>query len=138
MVLVLGATATLGQALPGDGSAASAQEGRQTITVRSRLTGWVARRDGYYLYREGVTVRMVVGVWPNLRGERVRGRLEWRRAGARWRPLDVSSTRLNRDSRASFLVRGLPAGYSFRIRARVPAGDRHRPGRSPWRYFRVS
>jgi len=29
-----------------------------SITVKARLTGWVARRDGYYLYRDGATVRM--------------------------------------------------------------------------------
>jgi hypothetical protein len=106
-------------------------------TVKARLTGWVGRRDGYYLYARGATVRMVVTVWPNLQGERVRARLEWRRAGRAWRALEVSMSRLNRDSRALFLVRGVPEGYAFRIRARVPPGDGHRPGHSPWRYFRA-
>lgn len=117
--------------------AASAEAAGGSITVKARLIGWVARRDGYHLYREGATVRAVVSTWPNLRGEEVRARLEWRRPEARWRLLDVTSTTLNRDSRGSFLVRGLPAGYAFRIRAKVPAGEDHRAGRSPWRYFRV-
>ncbi len=116
---------------------ASAEGAGRSITVKARLIGWVARRDGFYLYPEGATVRLVVSTWPNLLGEEVRARLEWRRAEARWRLLDVTSTTLNRDSRGAFLVRGLPAGYAFRIRARVPAGQDHRAGRSPWRYFRV-
>ena len=110
---------------------------RIAITVKARLTGWVARRDGVFLYRPGATARLVVGVWPTLRDEPVRARLEWRRPGARWRLLEVSTSRLNRDSRALFLVRRLPEGYTFRIRARVPAGEDHRAGRSPWRYFRA-
>jgi hypothetical protein len=108
-----------------------------SITVKARLTGWIARRDGYFLYRNGATVRMVVGVWPALPREDVLARLEWRRTGNRWRVLDVSTTTFNRDGRASFLVRGLPDGYSFRIRAKVPATGEHEAGRSRWRYFRV-
>lgn len=118
-------------------SIARAQQGSTEVTVRARLTGWVARRDGYHLYPKDATVRSSVVVWPNLHGETVRARLEWRRAGSRWDLLDVSSTRLNLDSRGLFLVRGLPAGYSFRIRARVGAGDGHGAGRSRWGYFRV-
>lgn len=108
-----------------------------SITVKARLTGWVARRDGYFLYRRGATVRMVAGVWPALPREEVLARLEWRRAGNRWRVLDVSATTFNRDGRASFLVRGLPDGYSFRMRAKVPATADHVADRSRWRYFRV-
>jgi hypothetical protein len=119
------------------GTIARAQGATRSITVKSRLIGWVARRDGYHLYREGATLRMVVVAWPDLSGERVRARLEWRRAHRRWRLLDVRSARLNRESEALFLVRGLPDGYSFRIRARVASTDEHRAGRSPWRYFRV-
>ncbi|MDH4111779.1 MAG: hypothetical protein OEV60_03740 [Actinomycetota bacterium] len=114
-----------------------ARERGTALTVKARLTSWVARRDGYHLYRKGATVRLVVGVWPNLRGERVLARLEWRRSGTRWRRLDVSSTKLNRESRALFLVRGLPEGFSFRIRAKVPPTGKHGAGRSQWRYFRV-
>lgn len=119
------------------GSVAWAQQGSTEVTVRARLAGWVARRDGYHLYLEGATVRSAVVVWPNLHGERVRARLEWRLAGQRWQVLDVSTTTLNLDSRGLFLVRGLPAGYSFRIRTRVRAGDGHGAGRSRWGYFRV-
>ena len=108
-----------------------------SITVKARLTGWVVRRDGYHLFREGATVRMVVGVWPALPHEDVLARLEWRRTGSRWRLLDVSTTAFNRDGRAAFLVRGLPDGYSFRIRAKVPPTGTHEAGRSAWRYFRV-
>ena len=108
-----------------------------SITVKARLTGWMARRGGYHLYREGATVRMVVGVWPALPHEDVLARLEWRRAGSRWRVLDVSTTTFNRDGRAAFLVRGLPDGYSFRIRAKVPSTRSHDAARSAWRYFRV-
>jgi hypothetical protein len=111
--------------------------GGTDVTVKARLTGWIARRDGFHLYRERATVRLAVGVWPALRGERVRARLEWRRAGRRWQVLDVTSTRLNLDSRGLFLVRGLPAGYAFRIRAKVRAGDGHGAARSQWGYFRV-
>jgi len=107
------------------------------ITVKARLTGWVARRDGYYLYREGATARMVVGVWPALPHDEVLARLEWRRTGSRWRVLDVSADTFNRDGRAAFLVRGLPDGYSFRIRAKVPPTGSHEAGRSRWRYLRV-
>ena len=118
-------------------SAARAQQSGIEVTVKARLTGWVARRDGFHLYREGATVRLGVVVWPNLHGERVRARLEWRRAGRHWQVLDVSSARLNLDSRGLFLVRGLPAGYSFRIRGRVRALGEHGAGRSRWAYFRV-
>ncbi len=111
--------------------------GETDVTVKVRLTGWIARRDGFHLYRERATVRLAVGVWPNLHGERVRARLEWRRAGLRWQVVDVSSTRLNLDSRGLFLVRGLPAGYAFRIRARVRVGDGHAAARSQWGYFKV-
>ena len=120
----------------GSGPAAADQAGA-SIIVKARLTGWVVRREGYHLYREGATVRMVVGVWPALPHEDVLARLEWRRMGTRWRVLDVSITRLNRDGRASFLVRGLPDGYSFRIRAKVPSTGEHEAGRSRWCYFRV-
>jgi hypothetical protein len=118
-------------------SPAAAAPAGAPITVKARLTGWVARRDGYYLYRDGATVRMVVGVWPALPHDEVLARLEWRRAGSRWRVLDVSASTFNRDGRASFLVRGLPDGYSFRIRAKVPPTGEHDAGRSRWRYFRV-
>jgi hypothetical protein len=116
---------------------AEAASGGASITVKARLTGWVARRDGYHLFREGATVRMVVGVWPALPHEDVLARLEWRRTGSRWRVLDLSTTTFNRDGRAAFLVRGLPDGYSFRIRAKVPSTGTHEAGRSAWRYFRV-
>jgi hypothetical protein len=116
---------------------AVASSGGTQVTVNARLTGWVARRNGYHLYREGATVRAPVVVWPDLRGDKVWGRLEWRRAGRRWAVLDVSSVRLNLDSRGLFVVRGLPAGYAFRISARVPARNGHRADRSSWRYFRV-
>lgn len=116
--------------------AAAAPHG-SSITVKSRLTGWVARRDGYYLYREGATARMVVGVWPALPHDDVLARLEWRRTGSRWRVLDVSADTFNRDGRAAFLVRGLPDGYSFRIRAKVPPTGSHEAGRSRWCYLRV-
>jgi hypothetical protein len=129
-VLATGAAAPVAKADPSSGE-------RTRITVKSRLTGWVARRDGYFLYRQGTTARMMVTVWPDLRGEPVRARLEWRRAGAKWLPIEVTSANLNRDSRALFLVRSLPAGFSFRLRARVPPGSDHRSGRSPWRYFRA-
>jgi hypothetical protein len=105
--------------------------------VTARLTGWVARGGGYHLYRPGATARMVVRVWPNLRGEQVRAVLEWRRAGIPWRRLDRSTMTLNGDSTAVFVVRRLPAGFSFRMRARVPPTPEHRAGRSPWRYFRA-
>lgn len=136
IVILMVTTMFAGSASTGR-SAARAQQGRTEITVRGRLIGWVARRDGYHLYREGATVRLAVVVWPHLPGEAVRARLEWRRPGRRWRLLDVSSTRLNLDGRGLFLVRRLPDGYSFRIRARVPAGDGHRAGHSRWRFFRV-
>ena len=42
------------------------------ITVKARLTGWIARRDGVFLYRAGSTARLVVGVWPALPDEPVR------------------------------------------------------------------
>jgi hypothetical protein len=116
---------------------AQGEAGRSQVTVKARLTGWIVRRDGYYLFREGATVRMVVGVLPALPHEDVLARLEWRRAGSRWRLLDVSTTTFNRDGRAAFLVRGLPDGYSFRIRAKVPSTGAHGAGRSAWRYFRV-
>jgi hypothetical protein len=106
-------------------------------TVSTRLTGWVARGGGYHLYRPGATVRMVVKVWPNLRGDKVRALLQWRRAGIGWRRLDRSTMTLNGDSRAVFAVRHLPRGFSFRMRARVPPTPEHRAGRSPWRYFRA-
>jgi hypothetical protein len=122
----------------GIGSApASSVPAGASITVKARLTGWVARRDGYFLYRGGATVRMVVGVWPALPRDDVLARLEWRRRGNRWRVVDVSATTFNRNGRASFLVRGLPDGYSFRIRAKVPATADHVADRSRWRYFRV-
>lgn len=120
-----------------DGRAVGSSGVTTEVTVNAWLTGWVARRDGYHLYREGATVRAPVVVWPDLRGEKVWGRLEWRRAGRRWAVLDVSSVRLNLDSRGLFVVRGLPAGYAFRISARVPARNGHRADRSIWRYFRV-
>ena len=107
------------------------------VTVNARLTGWVTRHDGYHLYPAGATVRTPVVVWPNLHGEKVWARLEWRRPGRRWAELDASAVRLNLDSRGRFLVRGLPQGYAFRIRARVPARNGHRADRSVWRYFRV-
>ena len=136
LVLPLAAWMVLGQSPPlGPGPAVAGERIRPTVTAR--LTGWVGRRDGFYLYRQGGTVRTVVNVWPNLRGERVRARLEWRRSSARWRLLDVSTTTLNRDGRALFLVRRLPEGFAFRIRARMPPTDEHRAGRSPWHYFRV-
>ena len=116
---------------------AAAAPAGTSITVKARLTGWVARRDGYYLYRERGNVRTVVGVRPVLPHGDVLARLEWRRTGTRWRVLDVSATTFNRDGRASFLVRGLPDGYSFRIRAKVPPTGEHDAGRSRWRYFRV-
>lgn len=106
-------------------------------TVSARLTGWVGRSDGFHLYRPGATARLVVNVWPDLTGEQVRGRLEWRRAGTPWRLVDVSASQLNRDSRAVFLVRHLPLGSAFRMRARVPPGAGHGAGRSAWRYFRA-
>jgi hypothetical protein len=118
-------------------SSAVAAPAGASIRVKARLIGWVARRDGYYLFREGATVRMVVSVWPALPHDDVLARLEWRRAGSRWRVLDVSASIFNRDGRASFLVRGLPDGYSFRIRAKVPPTGEHDAGRSRWRYFRV-
>lgn len=108
-----------------------------SITVKARLTGWVARRDGYFLYREGATVRMVASVRPALPRDDVLARLEWRRTGSRWRVLDVSATTFNRDGRAAFVVRGLPDGYSFRIRAKVPSTGEHEAGRSRWCYLRV-
>ncbi|HVF08984.1 MAG TPA: hypothetical protein VNC60_10440 [Actinomycetota bacterium] len=111
--------------------------GATEVTVNARLTGWVARRDGFHLYRENDTVRAPVVVWPDLQGEKVWARLEWRRAGRSWAVLDVSSVRLNLDSRGLFVVRGLPAGYAFRLSARVPARNGHRADRSSWRYFRV-
>jgi hypothetical protein len=128
------ASPLVGGIRPGE---ARAEPAGASIVVKARLTGWVARRDGYHLYRDGATVRMVVGVWPALPREEVLARLEWRREGHRWRLLDVSATTLNRDGRASFLVRSLPEGYSFRIRAKVPSSPDHDPGRSVWRYFRV-
>jgi hypothetical protein len=118
-------------------SSAVAAPAGASIRVKARLIGWVARRDGYYLFREGATVRMVVSVWPALPHDDVLARLEWRRAGSRWRVLDVSASTFNRDGRASFLVRGLPDGFSFRIRAKVPPTGEHEAGRSRWRYFRV-
>ncbi|MEX1263649.1 MAG: hypothetical protein WEE66_06900 [Actinomycetota bacterium] len=136
IVIFLVTTTFVFSAIAG-GSIARAQEGSTEVTVRARLTGWVARRDGYHLYPEDATVRSSVVVWPNLHGETMRARLEWRRAGSRWDLLDVSSTRLNLDSRGLFLVRGLPAGYSFRIRVRVAPGNGHPAGRSRWGYFRV-
>jgi hypothetical protein len=117
--------------------AAAAAPAGTSITVKARLTGWVARRDGYYLYREGGNVRMVVAVRPVLPHGDVLARLEWRRTGTRWRVLDVSATTFNGDGKASFLVRGLPDGYSFRIRAKVPRTGDHAAGRSRWSYFRV-
>lgn len=136
LVLVLVVLAALAPVpLPGPGPAIAGERVRPT--VKARLTGWVGRRDGFYLYRRGTTVRTVVRVWPPLRGERVRARLEWRRGSARWRLLDVSTTTFNVDGRALFLVRRLPEGFAFRIRARMPPTEEHRAGRSPWRYFRV-
>lgn len=134
MVLVILCVGSL--AVPGR-SDAQVDGGGADVTLKARLTGWIARRDGFHLYRERATVRLAVAVWPNLHGERVRARLEWRRAGRRWQVLDVSTTTLNLDSRALFLVRALPEGYAFRIRARVRAGDGHGAARSRWGYFRV-
>jgi hypothetical protein len=136
-IVIFVVTTTLAPLAVVGGSTARAQQGSPEVIVRTRLIGWVARRDGYHLYMEGATVRSSVAVWPNLHGETLRARLEWRRAGSRWDLLDVSSTRLNLDSQGLFLVRGLPAGYSFRIRARVTPGNGHPAGRSRWGYFRV-
>ena len=138
IIMVLVVTTTCISSSIVSGFVARAQQGSAEVTVRARLTGWVARRDGYHLFVEGATVRSVVVAWPNLHGERVRARLEWRRAGRRWQVLDVSTTNLNLNSRGLFLVRGLPAGYSFRIRARVRSGEGHEAGRSQWGYFRVT
>jgi hypothetical protein len=135
-VIVCAALLATSPIVAGPARAAAATAGA-SITVKARLTGWVARRDGYHLYREGATVRMVVGVWPAQPRDDVLGRLEWRRTGTRWRVLDVSTTTFNRHGRAAFLVRGLPDGYSFRIRAKVPRTNEHEAGRSGWRYFRV-
>ena len=118
-------------------SDAQVNAGGTDVTLKARLTGWIARRDGFHLYRERATVRLSVGAWPNLHGESVRARLEWRRAGRRWQVLDVSTTTLNLDSRGLFLVRALPEGYAFRIIARVRPGDGHAAARSQWGYFRV-
>ncbi len=137
VVVTLSTVVMVGAILVPIRSDAQVIEGGAEVTVKARLTGWIARRDGFHLYRERATVRLAVGVWPNLHGERVRARLEWRRAGLRWQLGDVSSTRLNLDSRGLFLVRGLPGGYAFRIRAGVRRGDGHRPARSRWGYFRV-
>jgi hypothetical protein len=123
--------------LPMGGPIEAAAGVRVRPTVTTRLTGWVARGGGYHLYRPGATARMVVKVWPNLRGDKVRALLEWRRAGIGWRRLDRSIMTLNGDSRAVFAVRDLPTGFSFRMRTRMPPTSEHRAGRSPWRYFRV-
>ena len=49
----------------------------------------------------------------------------------------MTTSRLSRDGRALFLVRGVPEGFRFRMRARVARGEEHLAGRSPWRYFRA-
>lgn len=133
MVFVTAASAQMTRLAP----AAEAQGPPAPTTVRTRLTGWVARRDGFYLYREGATARLLVGVWPNRGGDPARGRLEWRRAGDPWRLLDRSVTTLDDESRGSFVVRSLPDGYAFRMRVRVPPSSDHGVGRSPWLYFRA-
>jgi hypothetical protein len=110
---------------------------RADPTVSTRLSGWVGRRDAFWLYKPGVTVRARVRVEPHLREAKVRARLEWRRSGTRWRLLDVSTLDLSDAGRAMFLVKSIPAGYAFRIRAKVPAGRDHTTARSAWQYFRV-
>jgi hypothetical protein len=109
----------------------------ESVTVKTRMTGWESRAGKYYRYREGSTARLVVGVWPRFPHEIVKARLEWRRAHRPWRVLDVSRTRLNRDGRALFRVRNVPARFSFRIRAAMAATDEHFAGRSDWSYFRA-
>ncbi|HEX7247384.1 MAG TPA: hypothetical protein VF351_04715 [Actinomycetota bacterium] len=136
-VCVFATTLVVAQPLDGRSAASAGQAAAVEVTVNARLTGWVARRDGYHLYVAGATVRTPVVVWPNLHGEKVWARLEWRRPGRAWAMLDASAVRLNLDSRGLFLVRGLPQGYAFRIRARVPARNGHQASRSGWRYFRV-
>lgn len=139
LVMLVIAGALMAAAAPAPGASADPAPAGDPIriTVKARLTGWIGRRDGVFLYRAGSTARLVVGVWPTLPDEPVRARLEWRRAGNRWRLLEVTASHLSRDGRALFLVRGVPEGFRFRMRARVPPGDGHLAGRSPWRYFRA-
>lgn len=140
LIATLVAAVAISSADPASASAelsAEARGGRIEPTVRARLVGWIGRRDGVFLYREGATVLMAVVVRPALARAKVRARLEWHRAGSRWRLLDVSTTRLSLAGRARFRIRRLPAGYAFRIRARVPPRAHHAADRSPWLPFRV-
>jgi hypothetical protein len=107
------------------------------VTVKARMLGWIDVVGGVYRYRPGSNARMVVVVWPMLPKARVVARLEWRRPGATWRLLETSARPLDRNGQVSFVVRGLPAGYGFRIRARVPPGRRWPGTRSDWCYFRA-
>lgn len=108
-----------------------------TVRVKTRMTGWVSRADGFYVYRQGATAGVDVGVWPSFPREPVKARLEWRGPGHPWRLLDVSRATLNLDSQALFRIRRIPEGFAFRIQVRFGATDEHRAGRSGWSYFRA-
>ncbi|MGH2629499.1 MAG: hypothetical protein ACRDHI_02920 [Actinomycetota bacterium] len=107
------------------------------VTVKTRMTGWLSKYHGDYVYRAGATAGLEVGVWPNFPGEKVKARLEWRRHGRRWRLLDISRARLNEDARALFQVRRVPDGFRFRIRVAIAATEEHSAGRSIWSAFRA-
>ena len=107
-----------------------AGDGPSRSSPKARLTGWVARRDGYHLYREGSTVKLIVAVRPDLADERRARPTGVAAPGCR---LAVARRLVDQPgsthSHQSFLrPRGLPAGYSFRIRVKVPPGERARFG----------
>jgi hypothetical protein len=107
------------------------------VTVKTRMTGWQSKYHGDYVYRAGDTAGLEVGVWPKFPGEKVKARLEWRDHGRPWRLLDISRARLNRESKALFKVRRVPAGFRFRIRVALAATGEHSAGRSVWSTFRA-
>ncbi len=107
------------------------------VTVKTRMTGWVSKYHGDYVYRAGDTAGLEVAVWPMFPGEKVKARLEWRDHGRPWRLLDISRARLNREARALFKVRRVPEGFRFRIRVAIAATEEHGAGRSVWSKFRA-
>ena len=127
-----------------DGEAAwsEAEDRSPAVTVQARITarlvGQFARRDGYTLFRDGVTPRVSVAVAPNHAGDPVTYTLEGRPTGTRsWTRFDRDRYTLNADSAGAARVLHTRTGLDYRIKATFEGDERNRAVSTSWMYFRI-
>ncbi len=126
----------------GDAAWSEAQDRSRAVRVHARITarfvGQFARRDGYTLFRDGVTPRVAVTVAPNHGGDPVTYTLEGRLTGTRaWTQLDEHEYMLNADSMGAARVLHTRPGIDFRVKVRFGGDERNRAVSTPWMSFRI-